>query len=260
VGSGSSGCQIAEELARNDRRVYLSVGNCGWGPRRYRGRDFMRWAIDLGLMDETVDRSPDARLACNQSLSGNDGGHDCHPRTLARLGVVLVGRLEGIRGRTFHLRPDLDENLAKADEFAERFKRQVDEHVLAAQLDVPDTPADDAPPSKPASADRRREIDLDRSGISTILWANGYRPDFDWIELPLFDNDGWPGQVRGVTRSAGLYFLGLHWLYKRKSSLLFGVGEDAEFITNHIVRASAGPRSRLPRHPPHSQNKRALLQ
>jgi putative flavoprotein involved in K+ transport len=241
VGSGSSGCQIAEELREHGREVYLSVGSCPWSPRRYRGRDFMRWAMELGLMDETVASSPRAKLACNQSLSGNNGGHDCHPRSLARLGVVLVGRVEAVVRRKIVLRPDLHENLAKIDQFAASFKRQVDQYVWAARLDGFDRSEDaDSPePDDPAATEQIHELDLGRSGIATVLWANGYRSDFRWIRLRLFDAEGWPVQVRGVTASPGLYFVGVHWLYKRKSALLLGVGEDAKYVAGHIVRGSA---------------------
>ena len=246
VGSGSSGCQIAEELNQSGRTVYLSVGSCPWAPRRYRGRDFLRWAIDLGLMDETVDAlpSPRARLACNQTLSGTDGGHDCHPRMLARSGVVLVGRVEAARGQKVLIRADLNESLAKADEFAAEFKRKVDEHVIAGRLDVPDEPDADSERDDAAAASTGRELDLRASGITTILWATGYRPDFGWIRLPVFDEDGWPLQVRGVTGLPGLYFVGVHWLYKRKSALFLGIGEDAEHIAGHIVRARGRSRER----------------
>ena len=247
VGSGSSGCQIAEELNESGRTVYLSVGNCPWAPRRYRGRDFLRWAVDLGLMDETVDAlsSPRARLACNQTLSGNGGGHDCHPRMLGRAGVVLLGRVEAARGRRVFIRAGLDESLAKADEFAARFTRQVDEYVIASRLDVPDEPVDgDSERDDPRAAAPGRELDLRSSGITTILWANGYRPDFGWIRLPIFDGDGWPLQVRGVTALPGLYFLGMHWLYKRKSALFLGIGEDARHVAGQIVRAPVRQRER----------------
>jgi putative flavoprotein involved in K+ transport len=82
VGGGQSGCQIADELLASGRAVYLSAGRCAWFPRRHRGRDFLHWALEMGLLDETVDSlpSPAARLGCNPPISGNDGGHDCHPR------------------------------------------------------------------------------------------------------------------------------------------------------------------------------------
>ena len=84
-----------------------------------------------------------------------------------------------------------------------------------------------------------RELDLRAAGVSAIVWANGYRPDFSWLRLPVFDEDGWPLHTRGVTAVRGLCFVGLPWLYKRKSALLLGVGEDAD----HVVSAIAGDHS-----------------
>lgn len=235
VGSGQSGCQIANELLGAGRTVVMSVGRCPWAPRRYRGREILHWLIEIGMMDDTVDTlpSPAARLKCNPPISGKDGGHDCHPRWLARHGARLVGRLEGIRGHVLQLATDAEETLAQGDEFVATLKTRIDEHVRAAGLDVPAAEATehDDPPVAPLE-----QLDLREAAIRTILWANGYRPDFDWIDLPLCDAEGWPAHERGVTAFLGLYFVGLHWLYKRRSALFMGVGEDAEHAVSHLVR------------------------
>jgi putative flavoprotein involved in K+ transport len=233
VGSGQSGCQIADELNGAGRGTYLAVGRCPWFPRRYRGHEIVHWAIEVGLMDETVDvlPSPAARLACNPPVSGNDGGHDCHPRWLARRGTVLLGRLQGFRGDTALFAPGLGETLPWGDEFVATIKRRIDDHVRNEGLHVPEAEPED----EPAAVPELEELDLRSAGIGTILWANGYRPDLSWIDLPLRDAHGWPVQQRGVTEFPGLYFLGLHWLHKRKSSLFLGVGEDAEYVVSHAV-------------------------
>ncbi len=75
-------------------------------------------------------------------------------------------------------------------------------------------------------------LDLHDDGIGTILWATGFRPDYGWIDGAPFDEYGWPVQERGVSPASGLYFVGLQWLHKRKSALLFGVGEDAEYVAS----------------------------
>ena len=232
VGSGQSGCQIADELLRGRREVYLSVGRCPWLPRRYRGHDVLHWLIELGLADQTVDSlpSPEARLACNPAVSGNDGGHDCNPRWLARHGAVLAGRLEAIEGHRAVFASDLDDNLAKGDEFVATLVSRIDEHARAASLEVPEEPLrENGPP--PAGVDA---LDLRESGVGTILWASGFRPDFRWIEAPGFDGGDQPVQTRGVSLLPGLYFVGLHWLHKRKSALFVGVGEDAEHVVSHL--------------------------
>jgi putative flavoprotein involved in K+ transport len=235
VGGGQSGCQITDELITAGRTVYLSVGRCPWLPRRYRGREILLWAVEIGFMDQTVDTLPSAaaRLACNPPISGNDGGHDCHPRWLEARGAVLVGRLQDIRSGTAVFGPSLDEDLAFADGVVAEFTQRIDDHIAANGLDAP---KHEAASEAPSPVPRITDLDLHEAGVTTILWSNGYRPDFDWIEPSLFDAYGWPLQRRGVTEELGLYFVGLHWLHKRKSSLLFGVGEDAAHVVSHIVR------------------------
>jgi putative flavoprotein involved in K+ transport len=227
VGSGQSGCQIAEELVRAGRTVYLSVSRCPWMPRRRHGRDIVHWLIELGLTEDTVDRlpSPAARLACNPVVSGNDQGHDCNPRTLAGEGVVLLGRIEAVDGERLLLAGDLEQNLANGDEFCATLNARIDE--LAGV---------DAPADRPALVPKPpSELDLRAFGITSVLWATGYRPDFSWIDLPVTDDMGWPRQRRGVAEHPGLFFVGVHWLHKRKSALLLGVAEDAEHVVSHLV-------------------------
>ncbi len=234
VGGGQSGCQIADELMAAGRRVYLSVGRCPWIPRRYRGREIVHWLVDSGFTDQTVDTLPSlaARLACNPPVSGNDGGHDCNPLWLEERGAILLGRLQGMRGHTASFDPGLAGSLAFGASVLSELTTRFDEYIDANGIDAPATEPAAALPERPSAIE---ELDLQDTDVSTILWSNGYRPDFAWIEAPLFDEYGWPVQVRGVTDLPGLYFVGLHWLHKRKSSLLFGVGEDAEHVVSHIT-------------------------
>jgi putative flavoprotein involved in K+ transport len=234
VGSGQSGCQIAEELLGAGRAVYLSVGRCPWVPRRYRGRDLVWWMFEMGVMDQTSDAlpSPEARLLCNHALSGTEGGHTCNPRTLAGRGARLMGRVEGIEGTQLRIGSGLAENLAAGDAFAGDLRRRVDDFVRARNLNVPDPePEQDHPPSAPVT-----ELDLREARVGSVIWASGFRPDHSWIEGVDVDPQGWPVQRRGVTSIPGLYFVGLHWLHKRKSSLFLGVGEDAEFVVSHLAK------------------------
>jgi putative flavoprotein involved in K+ transport len=232
VGSGQSGCQIADELLRAGRKVYLSVGRCPWLPRRYRGHDVLHWLLETGLADQTADSlpTPEARLACNPAVSGDDGGHDCNPRWLAERGAVLAGRVEAIDAHRVVFASDLDDNLAKGDEFVATLVARIDEHTRAAGLELPEESLR-AEPRPPA---RVEALDLREAGVGTILWASGFRPDFGWIEAPVFDGEGRLLQTRGVSVLPGLYFVGLHWLHKRKSALFVGVGEDAEHVVSRL--------------------------
>jgi putative flavoprotein involved in K+ transport len=236
VGSGQSGCQIADELLDAGRHVYLSVGRCPWLPRRYRGRELLHWLLETGLADDPVESlpSPAARLSCNPPVSGNDGGHDCNPRWLTARGASLLGRIESIENDVVRIGDGLEESLASGDEFVANYRRRVDERVLSAGLDVPPPePEDEREPVLSPS-----ELRLSEAGIGTVLWANGYRPDHTWIEGVDRDEQGWPVQEHGVAPVPGLYFVGIHWLRKRKSALFCGVGEDAEHVVSHLDRGA----------------------
>ncbi len=241
VGTGQSGCQIAEELHDEGRRVFLSVGSCGRVPRRYRGHDTFWWlgqlsqrGPELGFPPVTVDQLPDprARFACNPHLSGKNGGHEINLRRLGADGITLLGRLAGVDGARLELADDLERNLAGADRFfEERFQPDIDRFIAAAGMDAPPddrVPFDFDPPVI-------RDLDLRAAGIGTVIWASGYRPDLGWVRAADLDEMGYPRQVRGVTAVPGLYFVGLPWLYTMGSSLLVGVGADAAHLAQQIA-------------------------
>ncbi len=243
VGSGQSGTQIAEELHESGREIFLSVGSCGRVPRRYRGKDTVWWGVQGGAFDRTVDslQSPAEKFACHPHVSGKNGGHDINLREMARGGVTLLGRLESAAAGTIRLAPDLKENLRKADEFAENILKQLDEGVGKLGLPLPDdTNPRDIGAEVPDEADPIRDLSLQGSGITSIIWATGYEPDFSWIHLPVFDGTGLPLQRRGITLQPGVYFVGLEWLHKPKSGLLLGVGEDAAHIASAITTRAHG--------------------
>jgi putative flavoprotein involved in K+ transport len=238
VGTGQSGCQIAEELHESGRRVYLSTSSCGRVPRRYRGKDSAWWLARLGFYDRTVDQlpSPTAKFVCNPHVSGNQGGHDINLRQFARQGVTLLGHVQAAQGKQLLLAPDLEENLAKADAFAAQVTHGIDEYItktgmeVAASSTTREALSNDATPTDPLLT-----LDLQLAGVSTIIWASGYKLDLGWVHIPVLDQAGFPVHRRGITDYRGLYFLGLHWLYKTKSALLFGAGEDAAFIATAIA-------------------------
>ncbi len=237
VGTGQSGAQIAEELYQSGRRVFLAVSRCGRIPRRYRGRDTASWGLALGMFDQTVDQlPPDAKFRCNMHVSGRDGGHDLNLRAFARDGVVLLGRLESAIDGRIRLAPDLKENLANADESAARLKKAIDDFIRKMAIDAPEDEAgDDFGPNEGAQSDPRLELDLASEEIGAVVWATGYGRDFGWIHLPITGKDGDPIHTRGVSPFPGLFFLGLRLLYKAKSELLLGVGEDAAFLASQIA-------------------------
>ena len=234
VGGGQSGCQIADELLRAGRSVCLAAGRCAWFPRRHRGRDFVSWALEVGLLDETVDSlpSPAARLACNPPISGNDGGHDCHPRWLAGRGAVVVGRFEGVDDGVARFGAGVEQTLAAGDEFADGVISRIDGYIAEHGLDAGDAEEHERGPTPIADTPT---LDLRAEEVTTILWASGFRPDYAWIDFDVTDEHGWPVQRQGVSSFPGLYFVGVHWLHKRKSALFCGVGEDAEHVVTTLV-------------------------
>lgn len=235
VGSAQSGCQIAQELYQSGRTVYLCVGSAGRVPRRYRGKDIFEWMNLMGYLDRTADDlpSPRAKFAGNPHVSGRDGGQTLNLHQFARDGVVLLGHLRGVDGGTIHLSRDLKESLAKADDFETQITAAVDRYVAQSGLDA-------ASESLPALrdgylADEITDLRAASAGITTIVWAVGYAFDFSLTRLPVFDGDGYPITRRGGTEYAGLYFIGLPFLDKWKSGLLFGVGDDAEYVASAIA-------------------------
>ena len=237
VGSGQSGVQIADDLIRAGRRVFLSAGGCGWVPRRYRGRDIACWLVEMGLLERTVDTlpAPAARLACFPQVSGARGGCDLNVHTLAADGAVLLGRVLGLAEGRARVAGDLPASLAAADAFAAGVRRAIDDH--ADKLGLPGPPADGWPsPPRPSRNFPGGELDLRAAGITSVVWGCGFRPDFGWIRLPLCDVYGFPAHRRGITPHSGLYVLGLPWLHKWKSATLLGAGEDAQYIAEHITR------------------------
>jgi putative flavoprotein involved in K+ transport len=238
VGSGQSGCQIAAELNRAGRSVYLSVGRCPSLPFWYRGRTIYEWYVDSGVMDDGVETLPSAtaRLACNPTIASSHVAHLVGPRRLAREGVTLVGRVLAVEDGRAVFAGDASQRLAEGDDFVATLNARLDEHAARAGLALP---PDDAEPELPREVPELRELDLHTAGVGTILWANGWRPDYGWIELPILDEHGWPRQSQGVAEEPGLYFVGLHWLRKRKSALLLGVGEDAEHVAATVAGGSA---------------------
>ena len=237
IGSANSGTQIAEELCAAGRRVYLSVSKHRRTPRRYRGKDYVWWVNALGEGDATVDPRQPPRL-----VTGVGGGHDVDLRRLAADGVVLLGRVLGGQDGRLAIAPDLGENLARGDASLVEFIKQADDHALCNELGFPlsDGPSGEILSDPKQVADPIQTLDLAEAGIATVIWANGFRYDFSWIDLPIFASSAEPSirvpvHKRGITRVPGIYFLGLPWLHKYKSSHMYGVGEDAEHLAKHIA-------------------------
>jgi putative flavoprotein involved in K+ transport len=237
VGSAQSGCQIADELSDLGRSVYLSTGKANRLPRRYRGHDSFWWAEKLGILDQTIEDlpSPDARFVANPQVSGKDGGKTLSLHSLAAKGVALLGRARDAQGRRITIGNDLMDHVSQADEFAANFKQGVDTYISKTGMDAPEPYQPDLKDAYDCKA--VDELDLADAGISTVIWATGYRYDYSWINCDVLDEVGYPKTKQGVTEEPGLFFVGQHFLDKRKSGLLLGVAEDAKHIVSHITGA-----------------------
>jgi putative flavoprotein involved in K+ transport len=240
VGSGQSGCQIAEDLLRSGRRVYLSASRVARAPRTHRGRDIFEWMRDTGALEIRLDEldDPSVQHATQAQVSGTDGGHTVSLQSLARDGATLLGRVLAVRGGTLELGDDLRECIDFADEQAAKIRKDIDAFIEHEGIDAPEAEPDPGEPPLPdlGGSDGWRSLDLHGAGITSVVWCTGFDADWGWVKIDVFDDRGRPRHRGGVTESPGLYFLGFPWLSKRKSGILYGVGEDAARIVRHIER------------------------
>ena len=235
VGTGQSGCQIAEDLHLAGKQVHLCVGGAPRSPRSYRGKDVVDWLDQMGYYDMPIDEHPQkesVRSKRNHYVTGRGGGREIDLRQFHLEGMQLYGRLKAISGNQLEFQPDLKQNLDQADDVAESIKRTIDGYIQKHQIDAPIEPPYHPvwePETEPSS------LDLAAANIGTVIWSTGYHTDFSWIEIPAFDGKGYPGHERGVSAIAGLYFLGLPWLYTWGSARFSGIARDANHIADCIA-------------------------
>jgi putative flavoprotein involved in K+ transport len=234
IGAGSSGSQIADELLRSGRRVFLSVGPHDRPPRRYRGHDFVWWLGALGKWDATAVKPGTEHVTI--AVSGAHGGDTVDFRRLAARGMTLLGRAEAYADGKLHVAADLAENIARGDRNYFSVLDEADAYAARMGLDLPeDLQARRIEPDPKCVTDPVLSLDLAQEGVTSIIWATGYQLDFSWIKFDAFDEKGRPTHQRGVSKVPGLYFLGLPWLSRRASAFIWGVWHDADFLAEHIA-------------------------
>jgi putative flavoprotein involved in K+ transport len=242
VGASASGTQIAEEIHRSGRPVTLSVGEHVRVPRSYRGRDIKWWMDSIGVLDEfytEVDSVERVRGLPSLQLMGSEDHRDLDLNVLTAQGVRLVGRLAGFAGGKAQFSGALENLCAMADLKLNRLLDRIDQwagdqlgdHGLEVPHRFEATRVDANPPLL---------LDLVASGIRTIVWATGFRPDYSWLDVPVFDRKGRLKHDGGVVSSPGLYLMGLPFLRRRKSSLIDGAGADARDLSSHLAGWLAG--------------------
>ena len=233
VGAGSSGTQIADELNRSGRKVFLSVGPHDRPPRAYRGLDYCWWLGVLGEWEAAVPTP--GREHVTIAVSGARGGQTIDFRRLAHEGITLVGRARSFSTGVACFRPDLAANIAGGDANLRSVLDRADAYAARNGLALPDDPeARRVYPDPRCLTEPLQQLDLAEAGVTSILWATGYTSDYSWVEIDCFA-DGKPRHQRGISPEAGLYFLGLPYQSRRGSSFIWGVWHDAKFIADHIV-------------------------
>jgi len=237
VGASATGVQLAAELSRSGRRVMLSTGEHVRLPRVYRGRDVLWWMNASGIWDQELHEIDDldrARRLPSPQLVGTPERATLDLNALTALDVSVVGRLSTIRDGRALFSGGLRNALGLADLKMNRLLDTFDSWAVAAGVD------NDVSPSErfgPTAAPQRPRLDLDlRSGeIATVVWATGFRPDYDWLGVPVLDGKGRLRHDGGVTECPGLYALGLPVLRKRKSTFIHGAEDDACAVVAHLA-------------------------
>ncbi len=234
VGSGQSGAQIAEDLHLAGRKVHLAVGGAPRCARFYRGRDVVSWLADMGYYDMPVEKHPlkeGVRDNTNHYVTGRGGGRDIDLRKFAREGMLLYGALEDAVDARLKFGSGLADALDEADRIYNSINAAIDKHIEGKGIHAP-PPSIYRPiwrPENPVVS-----LHLEAEAISTILWCIGFRPDFSWLDAPVFGAAGQPRHTRGVTNVAGLYFLGLPWLHSWGSGRFSGIARDAAYLAERI--------------------------
>lgn len=239
VGSAQSGVQIAEDLIDNGKNVFISTSLVGRVPRRYRGKDIVDWLIRTGFYDaQTINFDDHQILAKFPQISGvGYRGHTVSLQALARKGAVILGKTENTDSVNFYLQPDAANHVNFADESSKKTKKMIDEYIDKSQLNAPPPEDDiaDIPDESAECASDITSLNLKENNITSIIWTTGFGGDFSYLKLPIVNSAGKLKHLEGISDIEGLYFLGLPWLRKRKSGIILGILEDAEFIAHELL-------------------------
>ncbi|KPU84526.1 FAD-dependent oxidoreductase [Marinosulfonomonas sp. PRT-SC04] len=234
IGAGSSGAQIAEELMRSGKQVYLSVGSHDRPPRSYRGRDFVWWLGVLGKWDDEAVEVGKEHVTI--AVSGARGGHTVDFRRFANAGMMLVGLTKSFKDGVVSFMPDLADNLAQGDANYLSLLDAADAYSERMGLDLPEEPeARDVQPDPDCVTNPVLELDMAKADITSIIWATGFATDYSWLQVDVLDQAGKPKHQRGVTTEPGVYFLGLPWQSRRGSPFIWGVWHDAKHVADHMA-------------------------
>ena len=236
VGASATGVQLAREIQVSGRPVVLSVGEHVRLPRVYRGHDINWWMDVIGAMDvryDEVDEIARARRLPSPQLLGTPERITVDLNSLRNSGVEIVGRLVGLHDGKAQFSGALANHCALADLKMNRLLASIDAWLGASGQQ------DRFPPlcrfeRTNLGPQTRLGLDLNDSSIRTVIWATGYRPDYSWLDVPVFDRKGGIQHDGGVTTAPGMYLMGLPFMRRRKSSFIDGAGDDAADLAAHL--------------------------
>jgi putative flavoprotein involved in K+ transport len=231
VGSAQSGCQIAEDLLAGGRQVVLATSPAGRVPFRHRGRDILEWLIEAGFMDQRPRDLPDPAMM-RAPMPIIAPGRGLSLPGLARAGATLAGRPVAVDGDRLGLDDSAAANVAAGDAFAARVRTMVDELIQRRGLDAP--PAEPDEHDLPVDLDPPAALDLGAGEVGSVIWCTGFTGDFAWLDPALVGGDGLPRHDDGTGPAPGLWYLGLRWMRRRGSSILYGFPGDAAWVAGEV--------------------------
>jgi putative flavoprotein involved in K+ transport len=239
VGSAQSGCQIAEDLLHARRKVYLSTSMVGRIPRWYRGRDIFYWVREAKFYDIKAEEIEDPKMLELRppQVTGTGSGRDSMSlQSLSKKGTVILGKMKDANENKVFFQQDAAQHVKFADEFSQKVKKMVDDHIIENNLSAPPAHYDEAdiPDVDANCASKIASLDLKENNINSIIWSTGFDHDHSYIKLPVFDEKGKLIHKDGIPEFPGIYFLGYPWLRTRKSPILFGIIEDVKFVVDKL--------------------------
>jgi putative flavoprotein involved in K+ transport len=232
VGTAQSGCQIAEDLLiSGGRRVVLATSPVGRVPFRHRGRDILEWLIEAGFMDQRPRDLPDPAMM-KAPMPIIAPGRGLSLPALARAGATLAGRPVAVDGELVSFDDSAAANVAAGDAFATRVRTMVDELIRRQGLDAP--PAEPDEHDLPVELDPPAALDLRATEVGAVIWCTGFTGDFSWLAPGLAGPGGLPRHSDGVAPAPGLWYLGLRWMRRRGSSILYGFPGDGAWVAGEV--------------------------
>jgi putative flavoprotein involved in K+ transport len=239
VGSAQSGCQLTEDLLAGGRRVVLATSPVGRVPFRHRGRESIEWLVEAGFMDQRPCDLPDPSVM-HAAMPILAPGRGLSLQALARAGVTLVGRPIAVAGERVSFDGSAKDNVAAGDAFAARMRAMVDETIRRRGLDTPPTEPDDN--DTPVDLNPPLSLDLRAEEVASVVWCTGFSGNFTWLDPALVDVDGQPWHEDAAAAAPGLWYVGLRWLIRRRSSILFGFPDDAATVADAVRAHLTGRR------------------